>query len=75
MDIHKNARLTPLRREEMARAVIAGTPSRAAAARHFGVSVNTVGKWVKRFACEGIAGMIDRSRVPRRCRAGPHSAW
>ena len=64
MNIHKNARLTPLRREEMARAVIAGTPSRAAAARHFGVSVKTVGKWVKRFACEGIAGMIDRSSRP-----------
>ena len=33
MNIHKNARLTPIRREEMARLVIAGRLSKAQAAR------------------------------------------
>ena len=34
MNIHKNARLTPLRREEMARLVLAGSLSQAQAAVH-----------------------------------------
>ncbi len=38
MNIHKNARLTPLRREEMARQVIAGQLTQAQAARRYGVS-------------------------------------
>ena len=37
MKMRKNARLTPLRREEMARRVIAGEMSRPEAARSFGV--------------------------------------
>ena len=37
MNIHKNARLTPLRREEMALAVIEGGLSKAQAARTYGV--------------------------------------
>ncbi|MEI9413441.1 IS481 family transposase, partial [Mesorhizobium sp. Cs1321R2N1] len=38
MNIHKNARLTPLRREEMALSIIEGRLSKADAARRYGVS-------------------------------------
>ena len=43
MNIHKNARLTPLRREEMALAVIEGGFSKAHAARRYGVSAEDRG--------------------------------
>lgn len=66
MNIHKNARLTPLRREEMARAVVEGRLSKADAARVYGVTVKVVGRWVARFRCEGRAGMADRSSRPKR---------
>ena len=68
MKIHKNARLTPLRREEMARSVLAGEMSRPEAARSFGVAPKTVSKWVGRFRGFGPAGMPDRSSRPRRMR-------
>ena len=68
MKIHKNARLTPLRREEMARRVIAGEMSRPEAATSFGVAPKTVSKWVGRFRDFGPAGMPDRSSRPRRMR-------
>jgi hypothetical protein len=42
MNIHKNARLTPVRGEELARAVIAGQLSKAQAARQFGVCAKIV---------------------------------
>ncbi|MGE6786172.1 IS481 family transposase [Ensifer adhaerens] len=66
MNIHKNARLTPLRREEMAQLVIAGRLSKAQAARTYGVTVKIVGRWVERFRREGPAGMADRSSRPKR---------
>ena len=43
MNIHKNARLTPLRREEMARDVVEGRLSKAHAARTYGVTAKVVG--------------------------------
>lgn len=49
MNIHKNARLTPLRREEMALSVIEGRLSKAQAGRTFGVSGKIVARWVERF--------------------------
>ena len=61
MNIHKNARLTPLRREEMAVAVIEGRLSQAEASRRYGVCVKIVSRWVGRFRLEGRAGMADRS--------------
>ena len=64
MNIHKNARLTPLRREEMALAVIEGTFSRAHAARTYGVSAKIVARWVERYKAEGRTGMADRSSRP-----------
>ena len=65
MNIHKNARLTPLRREEMALAVIEGGRSKAHVARTYGVSGKIVARWVERFKAEGRAGMADRSSRPR----------
>lgn len=64
MNIHKNARLTPLRREEMALAVIKGQLSRADAARAYGVTAKIVTRWVERYKAEGRAGMADRSSRP-----------
>ena len=65
MNIHKNARLTPLGRERIVREVLSGqTPE--AAARAVGVCPRTVRKWVTRFKAEGIEGLKDRSSRPHR---------
>ena len=69
MNIHKNARLTPLRREEMARRVISGELRTAQAAEHYGVSGKVVARWVRRLKEEGSEGMTDRSSRPNRLRA------
>ena len=45
MNIHKNARLTPLRREEMALSVIEGGLSQAHAALKFAVTAKAVKRW------------------------------
>jgi transposase InsO family protein len=66
MNIHKNARLTPLRREEMARSVVEGRLSKALAAQTYGVTPKVVARWVERFQTEGRAGMADRSSRPNR---------
>ena len=65
MNVHKNARLTPLRREEMARDVVEGRLSKAHAARTYGVTAKVVARWVERFRAEGRAGMADRSSRPK----------
>jgi transposase InsO family protein len=65
MNIHKNARLTPIRREEMALLVIEGGFSKAHAARMYGVSARIVARWVERYEAEGSLGMVDRSSRPR----------
>jgi len=65
MNIHKNARLTPLGRERIVKEVLSGqTPE--AAARAAGVCPRTVRKWVARFKAEGIEGLSDRSSRPHR---------
>src|SRR5688572_7055216 len=53
MNIHKNARLTPLRREDLALAVIEGALSQAQAALKFAVTLKVVRRWVKRYETEG----------------------
>lgn len=65
MNIHKNARLTPRRREEMARGVVEGRLSKAVAARTYGVTAKVVARWVARFQAEGWDGMADRSSRPK----------
>lgn len=65
MNIHKNARLTPRRREEMSLSVIEGGLTKAQAARVYDVSPKIVARWVERYKAEGRAGMVDRSSRPR----------
>ncbi len=65
MNIHKNARLTPIGRERLARAVLSGqTPE--AAARAAGVCPRTARKWAARLELEGTDGLRDRSSRPHR---------
>jgi transposase InsO family protein len=65
MNIHKNARLTPIGRERIVAQVIGGqTPKAVAAAA--GVCPRTVAKWVGRYRAEGPAGLADRSSRPHR---------
>src|SRR5882672_2566354 len=65
MDIHKNARLTPLGRERMVKMVLSGqTPQ--AVSEAVGVCPRTVRKWVDRYEREGLAGLQDRSSRPHR---------
>jgi len=65
MNIHKNARLTPLGRERIVIQVLSGqTPE--AAAQAAGVCPRTVRKWVARFKAEGRQGLNDRSSRPHR---------
>jgi transposase InsO family protein len=67
MNIHKNARLTPIGREQMVRAILGGqTPQ--AAARAAGVCPRTAHKWLARFKSEGAAGLADGSSRPKRLR-------
>lgn len=62
---HRNARLTPLTRLDLVRAVEDGL-SQAEAARQFRVCRATVAKWVRRFHEGGQEGLGDRSCRPRR---------
>src|SRR5262252_9146356 len=67
MNVHKNARLTPLGRERIVRQVASGqTPETVAEAA--GVCPRTVRKWVDRYRCEGSVGLQDRSSRPHRLR-------
>lgn len=64
MNIHKNARLTFIRRVEMVEDVLQGGLPAAHAAQQYGVSDATVRKWVGRFLAEGSAALADRSSRP-----------
>jgi transposase InsO family protein len=67
MNLHRNARTTPISRAEMARRVLSGqTPLAVATA--MGVDVKTVRKWAGRFGAEGSAGLEDRSSRPHQLR-------
>lgn len=65
MNVHKNARTTPLGREAIVRRVMSGQRPEAAA-RAAGVCPRTVRKWVGRYEAEGAAGLADRSSRPHR---------
>src|SRR6478672_8447658 len=67
MDIHENARLTPLGREHMVNMVLSGQTPKAVS-KAVGVCPRTVRKWVDRFKAEGLAGLRDRSSRPDRLR-------
>jgi len=65
MNIHNNARLTPIGRERIVMQVASGlTPQ--ATARAAGVCPRTIRKWAARYAAEGVAGLRDRSSRPKR---------
>jgi len=62
MNMHKNARLTPLGRERIVRQVESGqTPE--AVSETAGVCPRTVRKWVERYRREGLA-RVARSLIP-----------
>src|SRR6266850_4186433 len=63
MNIHKNARLTPYRREELVTRATRGEPV-AALAQQFGVSLRTARKGRARYRAEGVTGLQDRSSRP-----------
>lgn len=73
MRTHKNARLTPPRREETAVAVRSGSLSRARAARQFGVCAKIVTRWTGRFRAKGRAGIQGnhaKGKLARCCGSG-----
>ena len=63
--MHKNARLTPRGRALMLERLAAGQ-HQADVAQAMGVSLTTLKKWLRRYRCEGVAGLQDRSSRPRR---------
>src|SRR5438094_1738420 len=67
MNIHKNARLTPYRREELVTRAARGEPV-AGLARQFGISLRTARKWLARYRGEGAPGLQDRSSRPHASR-------
>ena len=67
MNVHKNARLTPIGRERIIRQIESGQTPKAVA-QTAGVCPRTVRKWVDRYRREGLAGLRDRSSRPHRLR-------
>ena len=77
MNIHKNARLTFVRRLDMVREMLlSGLTPVSSSGRH-GVSAPTARKWLGRFLAEGEAGLFDRSSRPAlvRVRSHPPRRW
>ena len=66
MNVHKNARLTFVRRLEMVKDMLDRGLTPGAAAAAYGVSAPTVRKWVGRYLAQGEAGLLDRSSRPAR---------
>ena len=65
MNTHKNARLSYARRVELVRRAKCPKANHSQLGRAFGVSRQTVRKWIAREAAEGEAGLRDRSSRPR----------
>lgn len=65
MNIHKNARLTPLSRARLVLRIEFGERVEDVAAA-FQVSRRTAYKWLGRWRTEGEAGLMDRSSRPHR---------
>jgi transposase InsO family protein len=66
MNIHKNARLTVVRRLELVRDIIHNGFTPCAAAAVHGVSAPSARKWLGRYLAEGETGLRDRSSKPKR---------
>lgn len=67
MNVHKNARLTPLGRERLV-GLIAGGMTFVQVGAVCGCSAKTAAKWWKRFLTEGREGLHDRQSRPRSLR-------
>jgi transposase InsO family protein len=65
MNIHKNARLTFVRRQDLVRDMIEQRMTPAAAGAKHGVSAPTARKWLGRFLVQGDPGLRDASSRPR----------
>jgi len=65
MNIHKNARLTLARRQEMVRDMVERQLTPPAAAAAHGVSAPTARKWLGRYLSQGVAGLRDASSRPQ----------
>ena len=66
MNTHKHARLTYLRRLEMAQDMTERGMSAAKAGAKHGVSAVTARKWLGRYLADGAAGLMDKSSRPAR---------
>lgn len=64
MNTHKNARLSYARRVELVHRALLPNANHSQLGREFGVSRQTVRKWIGRHAMEGQAGLGDRSSRP-----------
>lgn len=67
MNMHKTARLTPLGRERMVKAMLSGQAPESAS-RLAGLCPRTARKWLARYKAEGAAGLQDRSSRPNKFR-------
>src|SRR5690606_21473981 len=65
MNVHKNARLTFVRRLEMVQDILRRHVGETQAARSHGVTLPTAKKWLGRYLAQGEAGLVDRSSRPR----------
>lgn len=65
MELHKNARMTPMGRGLLVRRILGGMPV-TGAAEAAGVSRRTAFKWKRRFTEAGEAALVDRSCRPLR---------
>ncbi len=70
MDYHHHARLTIVRREELAKRVLEERLSLKEAMAEFKLSRQTAAKWVRRYREQGVAGLRDRSSRPHRSPRG-----
>lgn len=68
MDYHYHARLTIVRREQLAKSVLDGRLSLKEAEAEFKLSRQSAAKWVRRYRDHGVAGLRDRSSRPQGCR-------
>jgi transposase InsO family protein len=66
MDYHHHARLTIVRREELAKSVLEGRLSLKEAEAEFKLSRQSAAKWVRRYREQGVAGLRDRTSRPQR---------
>jgi transposase InsO family protein len=65
MQLHANAELSLKRRRKLVECVLVHHRACSEVAAEMAVSEKTCRKWVRRFAAEGPAGLLDRSSAPQ----------